>query len=404
MKGTRYLLVAVLALLLLGAQVGVVAASEEPVSEPLVSMIFVQDDLRDAITELVLQTGVNIIVDDSVMGLVTLDLVDVPLERALRLMTMAGGYQVHKIEDFYFIGSSNPTSLSYKNFAKTATYELQYITSQDVTDLMPEIYREYIKTGAYSNLVTITAPPATIEQILEMLETIDKPVPQILIQALVTEISRAELEEWGSNLLSYNRNQQEAGTSSTSKLSWLDHIIYENTVFNFGFFGKVLSSIRALEAENKAEIKANPRVVVSSGETVDLFSGETHFLVLSGVSTSGRLEEINVGVSLNVTPRIVNGDTVQLAITPEVSHMAGQLTNRNSEGFSVRRSSVTTNVLTENEQTLLLAGMTLQQTADQKSQVPLLGKLPIIRWFFSERSESDEERELLIFVTAEILE
>jgi type II secretory pathway component HofQ len=84
--------------------------------------------------------------------------------------------------------------------------------------------------------------------------------------------------------------------------------------------------------------------------------------------------------------------------------MAGQLTNRNSEGFSVRRSSVTTNVLTENEQTLLLAGMTLQQTADQKSQVPLLGKLPIIRWFFSERSESDEERELLIFVTAEILE
>ena len=54
------------------------------------------------------------------MGLVTLDLVDVPLERALRLMTMAGGYQVHMIEDFYFIDHRIP-SLSYKNFAKTAT-------------------------------------------------------------------------------------------------------------------------------------------------------------------------------------------------------------------------------------------------------------------------------------------
>lgn len=402
MKGRRHLFSVLLALALLSVQAGLVMASQELTSEPLVSMIFIQDDLRDAITELVLQTGVNIIVDDSVHGLVTLDLVDVPLERALRLMTMAGGYQIHKVEDFYFIGSSNPDSLSYANFAQTVTYELQYITSQDVTDLMPDIYRPYIKTGLYSSIVTVTAPPATVEQILEMLQTIDRRIPQVLIQALVTEISRAELEEWGSNLLNYNRTSQEE-TPSTSPLSWLDHVIYENTVFNFGFFGRVVSSIRALEAENKAEIKANPRVVVSNGETVDLFSGETHFLVLSDVTT-GRLEEINVGVSLNVTPRVVNNNTLQLDINPEVSHLAGQLLNRNAEGLAVRRSSVTTNVLAENQQTLLLAGMTLQQVSDHNSQVPILGKLPIIRWLFSEKSKSDEERELLIFVTAEILE
>ncbi|HHT90814.1 MAG: hypothetical protein QM451_08975 [Bacillota bacterium] len=403
MKGPRHLITIVVVVLLLGTQVGFVLASEEAASEPLVSMIFIQDDLRDAITELVLQTGVNIIMDESVHGLVTLDLVDVPLDRALRLMTMAGGYQVHKVEDFYFIGSSDPESLSYTSFATTATYELQYITAQDVIDLVPDIYRPYIKTSMFSSLVTVTAPPATLDQVLEMLQSIDRPVPQILIQALVTEISRSELEEWGSNLLSYNR-ETDVQTTSTSQLSWLDHIIYENTVFSFGFFGKVLSSIRALEAENKAEIKANPRVVVSSGQTVDLFSGETHFLVLSGAAASGHLEEINVGISLNVTPRIVNNDLLQLDITPEVSHMAGQLMNRNAEGLAVRRSSVTTSVLAENQQTLLLAGMTLQQASDHKSQVPILGRLPIIRWFFSEKSQSEEERELLIFVTAEILE
>ena len=77
--------------------------------------------------------------DESVHGLVTLDLVDEPLDRALRLMTMAGGYQVHKVEDFYFIGSSDPESLSYTSFATTATYELQYITDQDEIDLEPDI-------------------------------------------------------------------------------------------------------------------------------------------------------------------------------------------------------------------------------------------------------------------------
>lgn len=361
--------------------------------EPTVSMMFVQDDLRDAITELMLQTGVNIIMDDSVYGLVTLDLVDVPLEQALRMMALPGGYEVYKIDDFYFIGSSNPASLSFRTFARTETYRLKYVTSEEVIDLIPNVYTPYVKVGYYSNAITITAPPSIAEQILAVLRDLDQPAPQILVQALVTEISRSELEEWGAGLLSYDPSGERGS-------SWLDYITYENSVFNFGLFGKVLASLRALEAEQKAEIKANPRVIATSGETVDLFSGETHFLALTS-GTTGRLEEVNVGVSLNVTPRVVDGNLLRISIAPEVSHLSGLLGS--NEGLSVRRSAVSTDVFTESGQTLLLAGMTLQNTSNTDSHVPILGKIPLVRWFFSERSDSDEERELLIFITAEIL-
>ena len=368
-------------------------------SEPTVSMVLIQDDLRDAITELILQTGVNILVDDTVYGLVTLDLVDVPLETALRMMLMPGGYEYREIDDFYFVGTSDPRSQAFRHLAETETFTLEYLTAAKARELLPETYDRYLRSGRDGNLLTITAPQGIIDRFRHDLQTIDKPVPQILVQALVIEISRSELEEWGSKLLSYVPNAEM--TIEASK-SWLDHIVYENTVFNFGFFGKVLSSIRALEAEKKAEIKANPRVVVSNGETVDLFSGETHFLVISNTISSNRLEQVNVGVSLKVTPRVVNDETLQIAITPEISHMAGQPLNK-SEGFAVRRSAITTNVYAQNEQSLLLAGMTLQQSSDQDGHVPILGKLPLIRWLFSERNKSDEERELLIFVTAEIL-
>lgn len=361
--------------------------------EPTVSMMFVQDDLRDAITELMLQTGVNIIMDDSVYGLVTLDLVDVPLEQALRMMTLPGGYEVYKIDDFYFIGSSNPASLSFRNFARTETYRLKYVTSEEIMDLIPDVYSPYVKAGLNSNGITITAPPSVTEQILQLLRELDQPAPQILVQALVTEISRSELEEWGAGLLSYDPSGERGS-------SWLDQIAYENSVFDFGLFGKVLASLRALEAEQKAEIKANPRVVATSGQTVDLFSGETLFLTMTS-GTTGSLEEVNVGVSLNVTPRVVEDNLLRISIAPEVSHLSGLLGN--NEGLSVRRSAVSTDVFAESGQTLLLAGMTLQSTSNTDSHVPILGKIPLVRWFFSERSDSDEERELLIFITAEIL-
>jgi len=362
--------------------------------EPTVSVVFIQNDLRDAITELVLQTGVNILMDQSVQGVATLDLVDVPLSQALNMLALPGGYLVHKIDDFYFISSPDPASLSFRNFAKTVTYQLQYITPQEVMDVMPDIYRNYVKAGLSSQAVTIVAPPPTADQILSLLQELDRPAPQILVQAVVTEVSRSELEEWGAGLLSYDPSGEQGE-------SWLDNISYENTVFNFGLFGKVLASLRAMEAEQKAEIKANPRVITTSGKTVDLFSGETLFLALPSGTTTTQLEEVDVGVSLNVTPTVVEGNLLRLAIEPEVSHLSGIL--RDNEGLSIRRNTVSTDVLAESGQTLLLAGMTLKNASDTDSRVPILGKLPLIRWFFSERSDTDEERELLVFVTAEIL-
>ena len=363
--------------------------------EPTVSIVFVQNDLRDAVTELTLQTGVNIILDANVQGVVTLDLVDVPLDQALRMLALPGGYEVHKIDDFYFIGTADPASPSFRNFAVTATYQLQHLSAADVAELMPDIYRKYVNTGLYRNIVTIAAPQATLERILELLQQLDQPSQQILIQAVVTEVSRAALEEWGAGLVSYDPSGEKGS-------SWLDGISYSNSVFSLGVFGKVLASLRALEAEQKAEIHANPRVITTSGKTVDLFSGETHYVVLPTTSnSSSRMEKVNVGLSLNVTPVVVQGNMMRLTISPEISHVSGQL--KNNEGLSVRRSAVSTDVYAESGQTLLLAGMTLESSTNQDSHVPILGRLPLIRWFFTDKSDATEERELLILVTAEIL-
>ena len=72
--------------------------------EPLVSTVFFETDVRDAVNELIFQTGINIIMDETVRGIVTLDLRDVPLEKALTMLSMAGGFSFRKIDDYYFLG------------------------------------------------------------------------------------------------------------------------------------------------------------------------------------------------------------------------------------------------------------------------------------------------------------
>ena len=81
--------------------------------QPLVNLFLFDTDIRDALSEIALQTGVNIIPDQTVGGLITADIQDVPLERALRLVLIGGGYTYRKFDDFYFVGLPDPRSLTF---------------------------------------------------------------------------------------------------------------------------------------------------------------------------------------------------------------------------------------------------------------------------------------------------
>ena len=97
---------------------------------------------------------------------------------------------------------------------------------------------------------------------------------------------------------------------------------------------------------------------------------------------------------LKVVPQIY-GDKIRLTITPEISHFI----NEAKPDFVIKNSTVSTTVLLENGQTAMLAGMTIQTSADYSDKVPILGDIPIIRWFFRNDVQREAESELLVFVT-----
>ena len=371
---------------------GILEASDE---QPLVNLLLFETDIREALSEITMQTGVNIIADGTVGGPITADLQDVPLEKALRMILISGGYTYRKIDDFYFVGLPDPRSTTFGELVVSEVVHLTHVTANKVLNALPSFLSAYVKGEYDSKFLIITAPEPEIGRILELIEQIDQPAKQVEVQVIVTEVSTSFLKDMGANLFSYA-----FGAGQTLNENWQSDLEYKNSSLLFGIdlYGQLLSQLKLAEQEGNAKIHANPKVVVADGKTAELFIGDRQILLLPGsTETSTRTERIDVGVRLKVVPQTY-GDKIMLTISPEISHFM----NEAKPDLIIKNSTVSTTVLLENGQTAMLAGMTLQTSADYSDKVPVLGDIPIIRWFFRNDVTREAESELLVFVTPAI--
>jgi len=380
---------AVVLVMLFFIMTGVMQASDE---QPLVDLLLFEADIREALSEITMQTGVNIIVDSTVSGTITADLQAVPLEKALRMILISGGYTYRKIDDFYFVGLPDPRSTTFGELAVSEVVRLTHVSAGKVLNALPSFLSPYVKGEYDGKFLVITAPEPEIGRIRSLIEQIDQPEKQVEVQVIVTEVSSSFLKDIGANLFSYA-----FGAGQTLNKEWQSNLEYKDSILALGIdlYGELLSQLKLAEKEGKAKVHANPKVVVADGKTAELFIGDRQILLLPGsTETSSRTERIDVGVRLKVVPQIY-GDKIMLTVSPEISHFI----NEAKPDILIKNSSVSTTVLLENGQTAMLAGMTITTSADYSDKVPILGDIPIIRWFFRNDVQREAESELLVFVT-----
>ena len=362
---------------------------------PPVSTVFFETDIREALNEVAMQTGVNIIYDETVVGTVTLDLKDVPLEKALEMMCISGGYSYRRVDDYYLVGLPSPESPMFEELTVTETIELDYIEAAEAVELLPPFYSDYVSTSdseENKQILTISAPEAVIMEFKNDLKEIDTPDREIMVEIIVTEVSSEVIEEYGSDLFGLTT---EAGSE-------MESMEYDGSRFLFeaaDSTGQIMAELKALEEKEKAEIRANPSIRVSDGESADLFNGEERVLILERDDADDILEEVEIGVAMEVTPELLGDQQIKMNIAPEVSSFSEE----RDQQLIVRRSELQSVIRAENEETITMAGMTLNEVMDYESAVPVLGDIPLVRWLFREETESQGERELLVLVTPRII-
>lgn len=168
--------------------------------------------------------------------------------------------------------------------------------------------------------------------------------------------------------------------------------------------------VRALEQQNKAKVLAEPNLLVLDGrEATMLVGGEIPIPVVQSTQAAGGMgvsvEYKEFGVRLKVLPNITGEDRLQLKIMPEVSSLdfANAVVFSGFEIPALRTRRAETTVNLKDGQSLIIGGLLQSETSKLVKKIPLLGDLPIIGELFKSRRFENNETELVIIITPQII-
>lgn len=156
---------------------------------------------------------------------------------------------------------------------------------------------------------------------------------------------------------------------------------------------------------SNSNIVANPNVVAKSGETANIIIGDKLPIILKDAEGNESIQYLQSGVILEITPYVNADNTIDLKLKIEVSTFDWELGASSLSKLPVEKTREFNSSLTlKNGQTLIIGGLTRDEKITSTNKLPILGDLPIIGKFFSKQVEKYTKRNLIIFITAKVVE
>lgn len=382
------------------------SGSELPygLEQPLVTNIFYDTFVIDALSDVSVQTGIPIIADTTVSGFVTMDLVDVGFEEALARICIPLGLTYRRMDSgYYLVGAATIDNPTFSLLSDTDVVKTRYYKADTISNLLTESYNPYIRVDNETNTIVITASPELIARIKSDIERIDRPIRQVMLQILVTELSDGARRSLGTH---WQWDSTESTGNAAGALDFTAGVLTAALGYGSASIDDFLVALKAEVESGQAEIHANPRIVAMDGKPAEVFLGEQqqHMVLAeseSGQSVTRQRIVAETGVSLKFTPHISDEGDITTTVEPEVSTVTGT----NKEGFPViasRRASTTVRV--SDGETFVLGGLVSETSVWSVTKVPLLGDLPLLGKLFRSERGTSTETEIVIMVTPVILD
>jgi len=242
----------------------------------------------------------------------------------------------------------------------------------------------------------LAGPPDAIARAKNLLATIDLAPPMISIAALITEGNVSDISRKGVDWIGLGEN----ATSISLTEATPDHWYQLGRISRSGF--NIAATLRALINDNKLRVLSRPNIVVLNGRQATLHSGQTvYYRKQIGIDDTGRpiydIEQIPVGVTLVINPRLAADGDIILTLQPIVSSLSDNTYFPDLPLVSEHRTLTTVRI--KQGEVLVIAGLMRDSEEIIRSRVPLLGDLPIIgRMLFSHKEKRRISTELMIFI------
>jgi general secretion pathway protein D len=280
-----------------------------------------------------------------------------------------------------------------------------------------------VQSAPELNAIVVRGTPAALAQIQPLIDQLDVRRPQVMIEAAIVEVTADTAEALGvqfglgkgmpgvDGAVSSFSN---IGTPLTSILTTLGTPI--GTLASASGLSGAISAgdnfqllVQALGSSTKANLLSTPSVTTLDNQAAEIVVGQNvPFRTGSYTSETGgtitpftTIERKDVGLTLRIIPRVHEGDVVRLDVSQEVSSLVGAVTG--AADLVTNRRSIQTTVLADDGQTIVLGGLISDDRTNTKSQVPVLGDIPLVGNLFKSRQLQQTRRTLFVFLRPTIL-
>ena len=385
-------------------------------------------------------TGLNIVVSPSVRDTITANLENVSVKAALDVILKPNGYSYFTQENIIIVKGADSEIVRE---LETVVLKLKYINSDDLSGPLQAVLSEQGKVqsftpvvtatggGGVSNVIIISDVQERIPNILSMVEELDKPIANINISCRFIESGVDSAKGAG---IDWSRNTPIflGGSNDTSGTLWPfnlnDMTIATLNPFQFG------QAWRLMQARGESKILASPQLTTLDNHaastqitTTIYIEGSVSNMGRSGsqnnIQTGGggatntntqyggynnmnantrQITEKDVGIDLQVTPRINDENRITLLVNATVEALLSAAEVLTDKPRSTRRT-VSTQVTVNAGDTVIIGGLIAENAIENRKFVPVLSDIPFIGKIFQSTSIDKEQRELLIFITPNVV-
>jgi len=387
-------------------------------------------------------TDKNLITSDTVAGNVTLRLKNVPWDQALDIILRSKGLAM--VEDGNVISVAPAEEVAAR--AKldqtieaqapliSDSIQVNYAKASDFTKLLKTkdnsllSERGSVSVDTRTNKLLIRDTAKNIDAITALVQQLDVPVRQVLIESRIVLATNDFSKELGVRFGVSNTKTANGDTAATSGTQvaadtarqgatptlpgrYNVNLPVTSLAASAGSIGIALArlpfgtlidlELSAAQTEGRSETISSPRVITSDQSKAVIETGTEIPYAEASSSGAATVSFKKAVLSLDVTPQITPDDRIIMDLN--VSKDSPDFANLTAAGPPIKTQSVTTNVLVDNGETIVLGGVYEQTKSKSVQRVPFFGDIPLVGFLFRKNFEQNNKSELLIFVTPKLL-
>lgn len=386
-------------------------------SETYISLEAQEADVSEVLAAVAQELKVNYAILEPVDGTLQGYFAKINFEQFLAFATESAGFTYGKKGDVYLIGSNQKTGL-----AQATVYSFKNRSVEGVDQLVPASLAEGLEISLLPelNALLITGGERDAQVLVGFLEQIDKPVLNVLIEVIVTEVNKGSTLNTGvqaflADSVPSTNGQVFGGVDLTLSSNSLNSILSNldsKGVVNLGrVTPKFYATIQAMENNNDLNVRSTPKLSTLNGNEAELTIGQSVYFLIETQNVTGginpivtrspRYEKVEANLDIKILPFVSANEDITLSIDAEFSDFIDPTVDGAPPGNATRK--FISKIRIRNEEMIVLGGLEEVSDSESGSGVPFLSRIPVLKWLFSSRSKTERNSRLIIFIKPTIV-